>query len=400
VKILIADSLPKPLVASLREEGAEVEHQPELPADKLGGALADVDVLVVRGKKVSAQAIAQAPRLSLIVRAGAGVDTIDVAAASARGIYVSNCPGKNAVAVAELTMGLLLAIDRRLADQARELREGRWNKKAYSKADGLLGKSIGIVGKGPIALAVLERAKAFGLKPHMYSRSLTEEEAARFGVTRAASVKELAERVDILSLHLPLTPETKGLVSREVFSAMRPNSILINTGRAGLVDAAALKEALAAKRVRVGLDVYHDEPGTPDGPFNDEIGKSPDVVGAHHVGASTEQAQSAIAEEAARVVRSFLRTGEVPNCVNIAQKTPARWQLIVRHYDRVGVLANVLGAVKKHAINAQEISNTIFEGAIAACAKIQLDQRPPEALLDEIRGLKDEVIQVECAPIP
>src|SRR5262249_5053036 len=149
------------------------------------------------------------------------------------------------------------------------------------------------------------------------------------------------------------------------------------------------------KGLRVALDVYDREPASGVGAFEDELGRMPGVYGTHHVGASTEQAQAAIAEETIRIVRAFVERGQVPNCVNVAAASPAAFQLLVRHYDKVGVLAEVLGAIRRHSINVEEMENIIFEGAQAACAKIRLKSRPPAELLAEIRGRADEIINVD-----
>src|ERR1700722_8397298 len=177
MRLFIADELPAKSLDDLRALGLDVVYEPKCKADELPARLGDTAILVVRSKKVSRAAIEAAPRLALIIRAGAGYDTIDVAAASDRGIYVTNCPGKNSVAVAELAMGLILALDRRIADNTRDLRAGKWNKKEYGKADGLKGKVLGVAGLGPIGRAVATRAQAFDLRVVAWTRSLTPERA-------------------------------------------------------------------------------------------------------------------------------------------------------------------------------------------------------------------------------
>lgn len=163
----------------------EVEYDPDLTAEKLSNRIAGAKILVVRGTKVSAETIEKADELELIVRAGAGTENIDLDAASARGVYVTNCPDKNSAAVAELTLGLLLAVDRRIPEQSKALAEGRWDKEDYSKADGLKGKNFGVIGTGAIGREVIKRAKAFEMAMYAWSRSLTDEKAAELGVTRS-----------------------------------------------------------------------------------------------------------------------------------------------------------------------------------------------------------------------
>ncbi len=395
MKVLIADAFPKDKLASVAALGVEVDHRPDLPAKELPGAAREATVLVVRSKKVSAEVFEAGGALSVVVRAGAGVNTIDVAAASRHGVYVTNCPGQNAIAVAELAIGLALALDRRIPDNVQALREGRWEKKRFSEARGLHGRAFGVLGLGAIGQATAVRARGLGMKVHAWSRSLEPGRAAALGVTFEESPLALAGKVDVLSVHLPMKPETKGLVSREVLSALRPGALFVNTARAEVVDQAALLELARDGKLRVGTDVHVGEPEGGKADFVSELAQLPGAYGTHHIGASTEQAQDAIAEEAVRIIGAFVRTGQVPNCVNVLLRTPARCRLVVRHRDRVGVLANVLGAVREVGINAQRIENTIFQEASAACCTIELDERPADEVLERIRGRKDEVIAAE-----
>jgi D-3-phosphoglycerate dehydrogenase len=394
MKVLVADSFPKDRLADLAALGVEVEHRADLPASDLPAAAAGAGVLIVRSKKVTAEVFDRAPALSLVVRAGAGVNTIDVAAASRRGVYVANCPGGNAIAVAELAIGLLLALDRRIPDNVQALREGRWEKKRFSEARGLFGRALGVAGLGAIGLETARRAQALGMQVHAWSRSLDEARAKALGLVRAESLAALAGSVDALSLHLPLKPETRGAVSRAVLEALRPGALVVNTARAEIVDQAALLELARAGRIRVASDVFAGEPEGGKAEFHSELAKEPNVYGTHHIGASTDQAQDAIARETVRIVASFLK-GEVPNCVNVARKTPARARLVVRHEDKVGVLASVLDAIREAGINAQAIENTVFEQAQAACCTIELDERPGDALLARVRAAS-EIIFVDC----
>ncbi len=396
MKVLIADAFPKDRIADLRALGLAVDHQPELTAAALPEAVADAAVLVVRSKQVTAEVFERATALSLVVRAGAGVNTIDVAAASRRGVYVSNCPGQNAVAVAELAFGLLLSLDRRIPDNVAALREGRWDKKGFSAARGLLGRTLGIAGLGTIGREVAARARAFGMRVLAWSRSLDDARARALGVERAPDLLSLARESDALSIHLALSPETRGLVSRAVLEALPAGALLVNTARAEVVDQAALLELARAGRLRVGADVHAGEPEAGRGEFRGELARLPGVYGTHHIGASTEQAQDAIARETVRIVAAFVRSGAVPNCVNVAKRTPARARLVVRHLDKVGVLANVLDEIRNAGINAQQIENTVFDEALAASCVIALDDVPAAGLLERIRARSDEVISAEC----
>jgi len=391
--VLIADKFPASGITALLEMGCQVASNPEFKGEALEKALRELkpDVLVVRSTKVTAPML-EAGSLSLVIRAGAGVNTIDVATASRLGIYVTNCPGKNAIAVAELTMGLLLSMDRRIPDNVIDLRAGKWNKKEYVKAAGLYGRILGIIGLGNIGQEVARRARAFGMHVVAWSRSLSDETAMALGVERAATPIDVARQADAVTVHLALTPETEGIIDSEFFMAMRPGAFFINTSRGEMIDEEALARAMKEKPLRAGLDVYAIEPGAGDTEFADPIGGLPSLYGTHHIGASTDQSQAAIAEETVRIVRTYCETGKVLNCVNLARSGAAKCLLTVRHRDQVGVLAHVLGEIRAAKINVQEMENVIFDGAEAACARLQLNKEPESALLERIRSGNPDVL--------
>jgi len=395
MRILVADAFPKERLDDFRALGLEVDHQPSVSVPDLPTAARLARILIVRGKQVTADVFGTAPALSLVVRAGAGVNTIDVGAASRRGVYVANCPGQNSIAVAELAMGLLVALDRRIPDNVALLRAGKWDKKTFSEAEGLFGRTLGVAGAGAIGREVVKRARAFGMNVLAWSKDLDETGAKTLGVEQAKDLLSMAARCDALSVHLPLSKETRGVVSRAVLEALRPGAIFINTARAEVVDQEALLTLARAGRIRVGTDVFAGEPDKGQADFDSPLGKLPNVYGTHHIGASTAQAQDAIAREAVRIVASFLRTGRVPHCVNVASKTPARARLVIRHFDKVGVLANVLGLVREAGINVEEVQNTVFEEAQAASCSIDLGDAPPPELLERIRARKDEILFVD-----
>ncbi len=385
MKVLIADKLDVQTVSALKALGMEVEVRSGLPSDGLTEVLAETNILVVRSTKVTAEAIQAAPQLSLIIRAGAGVDTIDLDAASARGIYVTNCPGKNTDAVAELAVGLMIAADRRIADGTIAMREGKWLKKELSKANGLAGRTLGILGYGAIGRAVAQRAAGLGMSVLAWSRGLTPEKAEADGVGCAASPEALAAACDAVSVHLAFTSETKHLVSKQFFDAMKPGAIFVNTLRGSLVDTAALRAAIADKQLRVGLDVFEGEPAGGEAPWADrELAAS--VTCTPHIGASTEQASEAVAAEVVRIVELFLKTGHPANAVNLCERSPAAHRLVVRHYDRVGVLATVLDGLRQEGINIEEMENTVFAGATAACCSMLLNKLPSSTLLGALRN--------------
>ncbi|MGI8923318.1 MAG: phosphoglycerate dehydrogenase [Fimbriimonadales bacterium] len=377
MRVLVADKFEQSGLDGLSALGVEVEYDPDLKDQALIDKTheSEADILVVRSAKVLAD-VMEGSKLSLIIRAGSGYNTIDVEAASRLGIYVSNCPGKNSQAVAELTMGLILAIDRHIPDCVSELRAGRWNKKKFSHAKGLYGRTLGLIGMGKIGQEVIARAKAFGMNVVAYSRWMTADVAAALGIGRATSLDELAAQSDVVSVHVSLTQETKGLLRADFFEKMKPGAYFINTSRAEVVDEAALEQALESRDLFAGLDVVDGEPSAGEGVYDGPLKDNPRVYCTHHIGASTEQAQEAVAAETVRIVREYKNAGVVPNVVNVRPAEIASHLLVVRHLDRVGVLAHVLGVLKDEGVNVQEMENIVLGGAQAAIAQIALDKEP------------------------
>jgi len=399
MKVLVADKFEDTGLKGLEALGVDVDYQPDLKDESLAAALqaTHAEILVVRSTKVTAEMMNDA-KLALIIRAGAGYNTIDVSAASAKGIYVSNCPGKNSQAVAELAFGLMLSCDRHIPDNVSDLRSGRWNKKAHSKARGLYGRTLGLIGMGKIGQEMVQRAKAFGMHTVAFSRWMTPDVAAAMGIGRASTPEEVASQSDFISVHVALTPETRGFLGSAFFSAMRPGTVFINTSRAEVVDQAALEKALAEGKITVGLDVFEGEPsggeGTYDGPFRTFA----NAYCTHHIGASTDQAQEAVAAETVRIVKEYKTTGNVPNVVNVRTGDDASHLLVVRHLDRVGVLAHVLGVVKDEGANVQEIEKVVLGAAQAAIAQVSLDKElSPDGLL-KIK-LNESVLDASLIPI-
>jgi D-3-phosphoglycerate dehydrogenase / 2-oxoglutarate reductase len=251
-----------------------------------------------------------------------------------------------------------------------------------------------LIGVGRIGREMIPRAKGFGMSVVAWSRSLTLEMAKELGIDHKASLIDVARDADIVSVHLAANAETRGLIGADFFDAMPKGAYFINTARAEVVDQVALSWAVRSNGVRAGLDVFQNEPAESTGEFADEIVKLQGVYGTHHIGASTEQAQEAIAAETVRIIRTFQETGKVPNVVNIAKATPATCALVVRHLDRPGVLASVLDLISAARINVQEMENVVFDGAQAAVAHINLETAPPTALLDQIRRGNPNVLEL------
>lgn len=397
MKVLVADTLQDSGISELRSLGCEVTYEPKLKDDSLREAVGRTGcgVLIVRSTKVTEPILNAGRDLALVVRAGAGVNTIDIAAANKRSILVANCPGKNSIAVAELTMGLILALDRRIVENVVDLQKGTWNKTDYSNARGLKDRVLGVVGLGQIGEAVIQRAQAFDMKVAAWSRSLTPARADAMRVTRCGTPADVAAACDILTIHLAAAKDTKNIINAEVLNRLKPGSYVINTARADVMDYKALAVAVKERGLRVGLDVFPDEPSGGTGEFADAIVKAGGVIyGTHHIGASTDQAQDAIAAEAVRIVKVFMQTGRVENCVNIRSHSPARYVLVVRHRNRPGVLAHTLNVVSQAKVNVEEMENVICEGAENACAFIKLDAPISDALLGQIQTGNEHVIGV------
>ena len=391
MRVLFADAVGESTITQLEERGHTCVVEPGLHAGDLASSIIGFDALVVRSTKVRRDVFEAADRLALVIRAGAGTNTIDTDTAASRGVLVANVPGRNAAAVAELTMGLLLAIDRRIPDNVADLRAGRWDKKGYGKADGLLGSTMGILGLGSIGLGVAERAAAFGIHVQALAKPgrspHTADRVEELGIELRDSMPELLGDCDIVSLHVPASAETKHLVDDEFLHQMKDGAILLNTSRGDVVDEAALLKALDAGTVRAGLDVFADEPGKGTASWHSPLAQHPRVVATHHIGASTRQAQRATAAGVVEIVDAFVG-GEARNCVNLTPGRLGSVTLTIRHLDRVGVLAQVLDLLSTAGLNVEHMENRVFRGGEAAVASIDLADPLPDGVLDDLGSIE------------
>ncbi|MDJ0954840.1 MAG: NAD(P)-dependent oxidoreductase [Acidimicrobiia bacterium] len=396
VKVLIADKFSETHLAKLEELGHDVTLNPDLGKDDLPAAVPGYEVLIVRSTKVTPDTIDAGNKLNLVIRAGAGVNTIAVDHAAENGVFVCNTPGKNAVAVAELAMGLIMAIDRNIPDQVRDLRKGKWRKKRYARTKGLAGRSIGIVGLGAIGLEVAKRANAFDMEVAVVDRPnrdpLRLHQLKQMGTRFEPDLLALAGSCDILSFHVPATPETEGLVSRELLAAMKPETVIVNTSRGSVIDEEALVAAIEEKDLRVGLDVYKGEPGSGDAPFESTLAQHPAVYGTHHIGASTNQAQEAIADAVIEAIESF-QSGSLLNCVNVGAVVGTEQTVTIRHHNVVGVLAGVLVTLREAGLNVEHMENFVLSGRAAASALIHVIGDVTPETIDKLEAL-DHVIAV------
>lgn len=397
MKILVACQLPDDALEQLRGLSVDVAYRPHAASQELRDAMVDIGVLVIGPTRVAPEAIARAKALQMIVHAGCGPGEIAVEDASAQGVFVTHCPDKHAAAIAELSLGLILALDRRIVDNTLALREGRWNRAEFLDARGLAGRTLGILGYGTIGRLVAHRARAFDMHVVAWSSHLPAEVRPEPDVEFCNWPRELARVSDIVTVHAD-GDESELLVDKEFLEAMPEGAYLVHVGHPGAVDESALARAIEERHLRVALDAFSSEPVSDSGRFRSRLCELPGVIGTQHIGPLTEQARHATAAEVVRIVQAFVVSGEVLNCLNVCDRSPATWQLVLRVRDQVGVMAAILEAIRADGINAQEVSSRVFIGAKAAWCTVALDERPSTEALDTIRALPD-VLHLELRAV-
>lgn len=315
MNIVVADDLPKTALELLQSEGWTIDSRSGRTPEQLSADIKDADALVVRSAtKVTAEIIAAAPKLRAIARAGTGVDNVNVAAATARGIVVMNAPGANSVSVAELAMAQLLSLARKLPAADASMKQGKWDKKSFLGEE-VRGKVLGLAGLGRIGQGVAKRALAFEMTVIAHDPLIAAETAAKLGV-ELVSFDDLCARADYLSLHMPSTPETRQIFNAARFAACKKGLKLINTSRGDLIDEAALAAAISSGHLGgAALDVYTKEPTT-----DHTLQQLPQVVASPHIAASTREGQELVGLETAAALRDFLKTGEIRNSVNFPSR--------------------------------------------------------------------------------
>jgi len=368
LKILVADKFPDKYIQKMKDLDLDVIYEPKLGEKELPQAAKEVDILIVRSTKVNEETITSSKTLNLIIRAGSGVNNINIQAANKKGIYVANCPGMNAVAVAELAIGLMISLDRFIPDNVADFRNSAWNKDKYSKGKGLKGKTLGIIGVGAIGKEVAKRALA--LEMNVYGKDITRIEGVQ--IKDFSEMDQLLPLCDVITIHLPATPDTKGLFNKKMFGYMKNGAYLINTSRQDVIVEEDLLEAIKEKNIRVALDVFKGEPEGKTGEVKSKLQDNPNIYVTHHIGASTEQAQDAVAQETVDIINHYIHSGVIDHWVNRAKITDAHYQLVVKHFDKPGVLAGVLGLLTEGNINIEEIENVIFDGGIVASCTMKL----------------------------
>jgi len=386
MKILVADKMEAWGLDQLKGLADELAYEPDLKGDELKNRMSEFDpeVVTVRSTKLPKEILAAGKSLKLVIRAGSGFDTIDIAAAADQDVRVCNCPGMNAVAVAELAMGLIISLDRRIADNVIDFRNHKWKKKHYAKAGlGLKGQTLGIIGAGRIGLEVAKRALAFDMNVLYYHIGRQLELVDNPNAARA-ELEDLLKKSDVVSIHVPGGGGTKHLLDARHIGMMKPGATIINTSRAGVIDETALIAALKEGKLRAaGLDVCADEPAAEAPEVNSPLCELENVYATHHIGASTAQAQLAVAEEVVRIIANYKQTGEAMHCVNLAQPI-ARPVLIVQMNDKPGGLAHVFGLLSEAGLTAAEMDQVVHDDGKQTCAHIRLDKQPDEGLLKKL----------------
>jgi D-3-phosphoglycerate dehydrogenase / 2-oxoglutarate reductase len=398
MRILVTCELPDAALELLRSLATELQYVPDASAQSLREHVSAAGILVVRGLRVSPEIVARARGLQMIVHAGPGTGEIALDEASAQGVFVTHCPDQHAAAIAELTLGLVLALDRRIVDNTLALRSGKWTRPTPGDARGLAGRTLGILGYGAVGLLVAQRARAFDLKVVAWSPAATAAPPGVHEIELCNWPRELARKSDIVTVHAEGDDERGGVVDAEFLQSMPEGACLVHVGQPGAVDEAALAEAVSRRKLRVALDVFASEPAAEHARFHSRLCQLPGVLCTPHIGPLTEQARQATGDEVVRIIRAFLVSGEVLNALNLCDRSPATWQLMLRVRDQVGVMAAILEAIRADGINAEEISSRVFVGAKAAWCTIALNERPSTEALEAIRGLAD-VLQLELRAV-
>jgi D-3-phosphoglycerate dehydrogenase len=406
MKVIIADLFSQDGIAQLQAAGVEVIYDHQLQGDALMNALVEsgAAALVVRSTKVTAEVMAPAGCLELVIRAGAGVDNIDSNFASSRGIYVTNCPGKNAIAVAEMVFALMCGADRSLYQSTADLKNGKWNKGAYGNGKGLYGRTLGSVGSGFVGGAVIKRAQAFGMNVICVSLDLTYEEAEELGIKKTENLIELAEASDFITLHVPFNPSTEKMINADFLSHCKDDVVIVNTARGQVVDDEALIAAMDAKpKMKYAADVWAGELAAKEGDFVSALAQHKQAVGTHHCGASNKQAEDAIGQEAVRTLLMFNDSGAIPvaNCVNMSKKTTANFVLNARIIENPGCIADIAADMKTRGFAIQEMENTVLLGAKATRLMIKFATENAAAV-EEFKtafGSNESIVGLSVLPV-
>lgn len=395
MKILVACPLPGNMLPELRALGTEVNYQPELTAERLEELIPDVAVLVVSRLRVSPEAIEAGHALQLIVRAGTDTSNIAIEEASAAGIFVANCPYTDAIAIAELIIGLLVALDRRVLESSVTRCESERAQPARVDSLGLAGRRLGMLGFGPVEREIAKRARAFEMDVLAWSPGLTPELAAESQVQFCPWPRELARQSDAVTVYAAGQGAKDLLVDAEFLRNMRAGAMFVHVGHPAALDQQALLKVARERGLRVACDVSSPQlPDSDTGRITARLQALPGVIGTCRLADRTQQMQDATAREVVRVIREFVIAGEAVNCLNLSEHSPATWQLVLRLRDKPGVLASIVEAVRADGINIEGVTTRLFTGARAAWCKVALDERPSNDTLSAIRA-SDGVLHLD-----
>ena len=381
MKILVSDNLAQKGIDLLRSVPEfEVEFKPGLSPQELRDAISDAEALVIRsGTKVTAEVIEAAPRLRVVGRAGIGLDNVDIAAASKRGIVVMNTPDGNVITTAEHTIAMLMALSRNIHQATTSMKDGQWEKKKFLGHE-VYHKTLGIIGIGRIGRIVAERAIGLRMQVIAYDPHMDAETIQTLGVA-PVDLDELYHRSDYITVHTPLTRETKGLISRKAFEKMRDGVMIINCARGGIVNEQDLHEAIISGKVAgAALDVFEQEP-----PVDNPLLKLEQVICTPHLGASTGEAQENVAVGIAEQIKEFFLSGGIRNAVNTPQITCELMSEICHYLTLAERLGSFLGQVTQGAMKEVTIE---YMGGVS-----QLDTAP--ITLSALKGLLEPILQHE-----
>jgi len=346
VKVLIADTVLPVCADVLRRAGIEADHRPGISGNDLLKAVADIEGIVVRSDtRITEEVMRKAPKLRVVGRAGAGVDNVDVAAATKRGIVVMNAPGENTISAAEHTLSLLLALARQIPRADRSMRAGRWDRGQILGVE-LCGKTLGVLGLGKVGREVAARARAFGMDVIGYDPVLSEEVAARLGVT-PVPIRAVYERSDFITLHLPLSDATRHLIGADELSRCKKGVRILNVARGGIIDETALHGALVSGHVAgAALDVFENEP-----PAGSPLLSLDTVILTPHLGASTQEAQEKVAVRIAEQIAAYLKDNLVINAVNVEGIDPRLLPILQPYRDLCERLGKLLSSLARGPVS-------------------------------------------------
>jgi D-3-phosphoglycerate dehydrogenase/(S)-sulfolactate dehydrogenase len=382
LRVLVSDDLSAEGVAIMRKAGLEVDVRVGLKPEELERIVGGYDALAVRSAtKVTARILAAATRLKAVGRAGVGVDNVDLEAATRRGVVVMNTPGGSSITVAELTLAHMLALARHVAQATASVKAGKWEKKRFQGHE-LAGKTLGVVGIGNIGSVVVSRCQSLGMRVIAYDPFVSPEAASKIGVT-LVSLDDIWARSDVVSLHVPLTEQTRNLVNAQTLARMKKEAFLVNCARGGVIDEGALAQALAQGTIAgAALDVFEKEPVAPDNPLL----KLDNFICTPHLGASTEEAQAAVAVAIAEQLATFLTQGVAQNALNL----PAVPRETLERVSPYLSLAQKLGALAAQLVPEGATDVRVATGG-------DLSTAPPRPITSAV--LKGLLRHVHDAPV-